>query len=255
MRHELHEDEQNEAAAPRHAESETTPAEVGSERLLALLERLRASAKKRQRRAAWMGFCLIGGCWSFPFIGLAALISSVLARLRREDFALLDSIDDVRMVGSLCEMAELARGDDRQAVLYALVRLLPKIDTATAGLIPPARRLCLYRALWTADPSRDASFIVEGMRASARIEDTQALIYLRIFATRPVRTEVDRWVHESAMECVPKLEALAAKEQTAQTLLRAADAPASPDNTLLRPAAGAAEPDAQQLLRPSEPGG
>src|SRR5207253_8221983 len=102
--------------------------------------------------------------------------------------------------------------------------------------------------------ARDASFIVAGMRALEHFGDSQALLYIRRFATIPANSEVERWVRDAALECIPELEALAAKEQTAQTLLRAADAPDSPESILLRPTSGASDPDDRQLLRPSEPG-
>jgi hypothetical protein len=90
-------------------------------------------------------------------------------------------------------------------------------------------------------------FVIEIMRAAARMGDVSLMKRVGYLTYAPVPPEV---VRESEL-CLSALEAVVERNHHSRTLLRSTDSPDDPSNQLLRPAANEATDDPSLLLRPT----
>ena len=109
----------------------------------------------------------------------------------------------------------------------------------------------LYRVL----QGDDAYLIVATLKALKAAGNADALIPVRAIAEGKSPAGQNEAIRALAIECLPALEKRAAQAKNISTLLRAANAPAIPDNTLLRPVSAASETPPEQLLRASSVAG
>jgi hypothetical protein len=90
------------------------------------------------------------------------------------------------------------------------------------------------------------------LAALARIGTGQDLPIVQRLADGKGMPTGDEQVRAAALACLPILTARADEERSSGTYLRAAGAPASQGDVLLRATANATEPDPHQLLRASD---
>ncbi len=159
-------------------------------------------------------------------------------------------------------------GSARDALLKLPdIRLLPQLLELSFGR--PRRggwseaRGVLKRLLWTVTPADAGSLSVAGDRLSDGLRTsepdlTRAVLYAieQIGSSRhiaPVRHLI-RWsavpeLRDAARRILPVLEERLRAERTADTLVRAGEAPPDSAGTLLRPSIGHADPKPEELLR------
>ncbi len=192
------------------------------------------------------------GMWGVYALILAAGIALPWssANTRRSSAAALAHFDDVRVIGPLAEILDNASGPTRQLVSDALIRLLPRLQSADAHLLNEDQRECLCRILSGAD-WQHPELAVAVMEAFERVGDSRSLILIERLADIHARSSAQRQIRAAAASCLPALRARVVQEPARLTLLRASSGDSGAD-TLLRAAENAApaETDSHQLLRP-----
>lgn len=147
--------------------------------------------------------------------------------------------------------------------MLKLKHLLPRFPLEAASLITDKQWKRLYAVLndgvlrpfvitGSLIPGRPAELLHAILDVASRLEDTRALLDVRLLASQDAPTLEAQEIRAQARELLPILEAKAQRELVGQTLLRASEAPVQSD-TLLRPAYGVAESQPEQLLRASQP--
>jgi hypothetical protein len=188
------------------------------------------------------------------FVGqvMAAMASTLLGmflvstRAQRIAARLLADYGEVRTVGVLAEALEYRDKKTHRLAGVALKRLLPRLRAGEEELLNPQQRACLHRAL----KSQDTELVLCILTALQQIGDGCALAFVEPLALGE-GTGHDSRVREAAQVCLPILRQRAEQERAMSTLLRAAEAPPPPSDTLLRPVMGSTTSDPQQLLRGS----
>ncbi len=140
--------------------------------------------------------------------------------------------------------------------VMALMHLLPQVSESEFQALHAYDRRHLYHSLVNGglypDIGVDTARLGPGCGLSLldlaiRTRDLEALPYVRMLARGSLR--VHEQVRETAVECLPALEALAESEQVGKTLLRASCAPTGEPELLLRPMVEANPTDPLELLR------
>ncbi len=145
---------------------------------------------------------------------------------------------------------------------HALTYLLPTLTKADAELLPKKSRLRLYGWLRA---TNDYSQLVMGRSGSefkqaillalGNMEDTDALSAIADVAYMEAPTDHEQQTRALARKQRDLLTKIKEKQAVGSMLLRASDAPATPQDQLLRPAHPTVETvEAEQLLRPQNGG-
>ncbi|HLK56104.1 MAG TPA: hypothetical protein VKU00_06055 [Chthonomonadaceae bacterium] len=108
------------------------------------------------------------------------------------------------------------------------------------------------RALFRPADSRAIAFRVAILQAFAQVGDSKALPVVERLAKGETKTEGEKRIQEAAQACMPALQLRADCAGHSRTLLCAANAAASHEDTLLRPAGGQQKAEPEKLLRPSQ---
>lgn len=165
-------------------------------------------------------------------------------RALHDVISLLVELDDVRGLGALIEAAD--NGDVYDSVAPALVRLLPRLSSATAARLSPRQSDALCRM--THSGSYDVR--VAALEAVARTGDASALPALRHAAQHRGHRRGASQLQATAIRCLEQLRERLAADEANRTLMRPAEAPGEPCQALLRPLSGPPAQDPKCLLRP-----
>ena len=188
-------------------------------------------------------------------------------RLRRRTLtARIADQYDVRSVGPLIDALHLDDAKTREIAIAALTDLLPCLKASDTALLDESQRAKLchllsvpvenplhkdVRALFQPADSRAIAFRVAILQAFEQVGDSKALPVVRLAKVKR-KTEGEKRIQEAAQACMPALQLRADCEGRSRTLLRAANAAASHEDTLLRPAGGQQKAEPEKLLRPSQ---
>ena len=161
----------------------------------------------------------------------------------------LAQLNDTRVVGPLAEALDYADTSTRPALMAAIHRLMPQLDSDTARALTIGQRSALYHLLEEGQNhrgARDADLSVALLRIPILAEDAQALGVVERVAAAAVIPEVA----QAAAQTAEQLRGIAQRLQVSQSLLRGSIAPTTAPDMLLRPAQGNSNPQQpQQLLR------
>jgi hypothetical protein len=202
---------------------------------------------------------LIAGAWSdaVGYFLIAALSTQLYrvtmfsrhAKLARQ----LLAEQDVSAVGRLAEAAGWPDARVRAAALSSLARLLPRLKASDARILTTAQRGCLHGLLNAATARAHPEVVVALLRALEQVGDLAAVPFVRNLANLSDASARTVAVRDAARECLPALLERARFNTDPQVLLRPAEAPGPPDETLLRPVYPGLDADAETLVRPAEP--
>ncbi|HLK58950.1 MAG TPA: hypothetical protein VKU00_20420 [Chthonomonadaceae bacterium] len=164
--------------------------------------------------------------------------------------AALSQLDDIRAAGPLAE-ALTATPDinTRTAVARTLTRLLPLLKSTDAEWFTASQRVALCKVLKSGNPEKELEFMQIVLQALDTLEDVNALSTLESLKRRPATTDKERRLLVALEQSMLHLEAVRARLDTTQTLLRASSAADTSPEQLLRAAHGTTTIPAQQLLR------
>ena len=161
----------------------------------------------------------------------------------------LAQLKDTRVVGPLAEAMAYADTKTQPALMAALYRLVPELDTVAARALTMGQRVALYQLLESRQNhrgSRDVNLSLALLRIPILAEDAQALAIVERVAAASVIPEVSG----AAVQTAEQLKAIALRQQISHSLLRGASAPTTAPEHLLRPAQGGLTPQQpEQLLR------
>jgi hypothetical protein len=203
----------------------------------------------------------------FVFANYINLLGFVLCKIFLEIFldkkAALEvtKVEDVRCVNALVDVWGAQVNINytkrvRAQARTALTRLLPRLEAGDAPLLKETQRAVLRGVLTSTGNANsvkdaDVDFTLAILKAFENVGDWKSAPYVK----RLTGSVTPKRIRDAASECLPYLQALAAKQKPGETLLRASSANeaanVSPE-TLLRPAAPQQETDPDTLLRPSE---
>lgn len=229
--------------------------------LIAVLQK-EAAAYRKRRTMAYVGLA----AFVMVMIVLAALQSDNVAfittftsfmtfatasQLQKNAARKLAEYDDVRIVGHLAAQLDVQDGDLRKQVVPRLTQLLPKLRASDSVYITPEQHAALTRVLKRPNLKKELAFVEAVVRAMEQIGTEEDVEPVRRLAAENGPAARYPAIREAARECLPSLEERAERLREANTLLRAASAPESPPETLLRPASGSADVDPSGLLRPA----
>jgi hypothetical protein len=161
----------------------------------------------------------------------------------------LAMVGDVRAVGPLTEMLNVQDKEIRTAAENALTRLLPRISEENSDLLSAeqVQTLC-----WVMGKRLNPDLGLSILQAMEHVGSEDALPTIRAIANGGRGIAGLEIVQNAAKKCLPLVEARAAREHDAQTLLRASTQADEPSEMLLRPAGGTVGVDQDLLLRPAD---
>jgi hypothetical protein len=177
------------------------------------------------------------------------LIGSFATASRREhDLArALEVSASVEAIGPLAEALKLPRMD-RFIITTALKDLLPLLRPGDSALLSSYQRACLIEAL-RMKPNDHARFLIALLNALAQLGDPEALPAVERLANRHARSDRERRVQETAIDCRQALIEAAGARRSRETLLRPSEG--TQPEALLRAAVATGEEPAR-LLRAAE---
>jgi HEAT repeat protein len=220
--------------------------------LIAVLQKEAVSYRKR-RTMAYVGLA----AFVVVMIVLAVLQSDNVAfittftsfmtfatasQLQKNAAKKLAEYDDVRIVGHLAAQLDVQDGDLRKQVVPRLTQLLPRLRASDSVYITPEQHAALTRVLKRPNLKKESAFVEAVVRAMEQIGTEEDVEPVRRLASENGPAARYPAIREAAR---------AERLREANTLLRAASAPESPSETLLRPASGSADVDSSNLLRPA----
>jgi hypothetical protein len=250
----------------------------GDEGLYGLVWLMRHEAeqlRKQPVREAVSGMCIFVGCAAVTALiaflshrrlsivqvilftvlnAVTSLISSRLTSRRNQRTAahfLATHYDDVRIVGPLAEALHFGHRPTRLAAERALVRLLPLLTAEHRDLLTGKQRADLYRA----SSGKNTNLTLAILPALKHIGDAAAIPYVEHVAAWTGDSEQIVRARALAQECLALLRERAEEERNPKILVRAADAPRTGTESLLRAAGSARDEDGAQMLRASESSG
>jgi hypothetical protein len=183
--------------------------------------------------------------WGFLGNSLStkAVKSATRILAERNDLCVLPILIEARQYINLNKIADTA-----------LIRLLPRLQVSDGSLLSDKHWDILYSVLrgkskWSVNS--DAVGLAPAiLQAIAQTGNTQALPIVRSLAEGRGGWK-EPAVRQAAQECLLQLQDRVEQERAMSTLLRAAEAPATSSDTLLRPANSYSAEAPQQLLRAS----
>lgn len=184
----------------------------------------------------------------FP-VAFGAAAAGAATPLQRRLSVLLGGCGDIRAIGPMVDILERQESALRAMVVGPLTRLLPRMVSDDGQRLTAGQRKRLASAMLLGPPE----FALAAIGALTRIGDTSCRGRVARLAAGKGIARRNATLRQAALEAIGKLDATLDKERLAETLLRAADAPA--DATLLRPAGSPAAGDETMLLRPADAGG
>ncbi len=206
------------------------------------------------------GFIYIAG-WNHHAGGLISIVNIfgllpqiVAKRLnserRKNTVHMLTTINDVRIVGPLCDVLGFRDADMARIAQEALIEILPRLKSSDSHLLNREQRDRLYGTL----SGDNRPLIFATLKALEQVGDERAIPFVDKLANgmRMAKTEENE-VWAAANHCLPFLRERAAAQKASAELLRASS-PETDNADLLR----AASPQAtqpQELLRASVNGG
>jgi hypothetical protein len=234
------------------------------EHIIELLEVLKRENKRKPRRF-WTAFIgvmvlqivlnvLLTALWhdipslTGAFAGLAVAIGAGFAptKLQRETAQALAELDDLRAIGPLTgaldRQDKATIGDARKA----LIRLLPRLKEKDFDLLDAQQRTTLNKYVMSSSSDLSAAVVT----ALRHVGDSRAISNLQKLAHGKGPSKKNVELRDKAQQCILAIQARIPAEKARETLLRAANAPGDPEDTLLRPAGSSAGDDASTLLRP-----
>lgn len=183
-------------------------------------------------------------------LNLVALVIASLANAslyQKNLVASLHKWGDIAAVGPLAATLGVQK-IDRNVVLDALTRLLPKMRASDVRLLTPGQRASLY-ATMKSKPEANPEFLIVLLKALEQIGDDAAIPHVeRLAHIKPGGDKTDR-VREAALACLPTIQERVRHLHEESVLLR----PAGVGDELLRPVSAAAEVRPELLLRPTQP--
>jgi hypothetical protein len=160
--------------------------------------------------------------------------------------------DSVEAIGRLAEAAVWPDARIRAAAVSALTRLLPRLKASDSRLLTPAQRECLYVFLNPAQARAFPEMAAALLQALEQVGDMAAVPHVRTLAQMSPRSARLSAIRDAARQCLPALMERARLNTDHQILLRPAEAPGPPEETLLRPVMpGTPSTDVTLLVRPA----
>jgi hypothetical protein len=166
----------------------------------------------------------------------------------------LSKFGDTRAIGPILMAWPFSSSKrHRQEIEAVLVRLLPRLRATDTHLLEDWERGFLHRILTgNFSAGKNTELILAILKAFEQVGDGRDLPTVKKLAAGKGTAAKDARIQEAAQSCLLYLQERL-EGGPGQTLLRPADRPDSPEETLLRPARGVSEEDAPRLLRPVEP--
>jgi hypothetical protein len=222
--------------------------------LFAIVMMLQAMAMGEQERAGMYGGMIgtIAGTIGGGVLGGFSFLLAPTARLQAASRA-LGQLDDVRAIGPILETISSRMIDfhTRYALVTALMQLLPSLQVGDRDLLTDRQLDSLYQCLRRSHLEKETDLVIACLDAIGKIGGSGALPHLeRLVHIYGESENLDR-VRQKAREIQEALTARIEQQRQGMSLLRPAESPDSPAETLLRPAQGAAPADPQVLLRAS----
>jgi HEAT repeat protein len=171
------------------------------------------------------------------------------AKLARE----LMKEERIEAIGRLAEAATWPDPRVRAAAVSALTRLLPRLKASDSGMLTSAQRTCLHSFLNRTAAQAHPELVTALLTALEQVGDLAAVPFVRGLADMRDSSARMSAVRDAARECLPVLLERARGNTDHQTLLRPAQAPGPPAETLVRPAMPSHADDTGLLVRPASP--
>ncbi len=190
-----------------------------------------------------VAYCM---CWWMTFVGAKAM--------PRPAVHALTQTDDIRVLPTLV-LATRHDGAQNVYVYNAIFRLLGQVTEEHTGLLNNDAQQHLWTIMMTrhiVTEYSDRELTLRTLRALARVGNNATLARVVRLAYSYKYNGSERYLIDEARNLIPIMEARLERQQVPETLLRAADVPASAPDTLLRSAFTAAPEPAEQLLRASK---
>lgn len=190
-----------------------------------------------------LGGGVLGG---FSFL----LVPTPLLQLATRSLA---KLNDVRVVGPLLDLisSRIIDFQTRYATATALMNLLPKLQMGDRNILMDRQLDALYHSLRRSHPEKETELVITYLDAIGKVGGSHALPHLERLIQTPGDSENIHRIQQKARETLTALEARIKQERQGMSLLRPAESPDNPAETLLRPAQGAAPANPQVLLRAS----
>lgn len=181
-----------------------------------------------------------------------AYINDAVPQYRCAAYALTQT-DDLRILPMLLLATRHAWGKHPE-VLRAISRLLVQVTEAEVGLLNDKRQERLWRlavpSLYSAQPF-DEALTLRALQALALIGNRNSLRQMQTLGAATCAYAHHQRIIAKARELAPLMEARLQRQEVPETLLRAANTPASQTETLLRAVHATTSESRQQLLRAS----
>ncbi len=193
--------------------------------------------------------------WQIVFVAALfqyATLNYAVVQNRHAVYALTQT-DDLRALPTLI-LATKYKYNAHPQIRSAILRLLPHVTQEQAGLLNNAAQ----EQLWMIATKHYGSLLhteyeitPHAVRALAAVGNYAMLTRMKQFVSRSRRFNYEQKLRIMIQDVLPIMEARLERQQVPETLLRAADVPASAPDTLLRPTFAAPPEPAEQLLRAS----
>lgn len=185
--------------------------------------------------------------WVFGLIAGGAAADAAAGR-REQVAGRLAETNDPRAVSVLAIACRDGDEATRPVAERGLMNILPKLQASDARHVNEDGMDALIGLLsrW-----HDYGLVVAILKALEQIGDERAIPAVQYMTWQQTRSANAAAVVEAARHCLPFLHDRADKARERTTLLRAAENPADPAESLLRPAASGDSIPPEQLLRPA----
>ena len=155
------------------------------------------------------------------------------------------------VLGPLTDALDSRDAETKRTAIAALERWLPRLRREDQARLNRAQRANLCRVLQIEFALENSDLVVAATQALTRIEDMGALKHIQRLADCAAVTRGGKRVKAEAQACRVALEALKARADMNQNLLRAAASPQT-SAALLRPAGTSDDDTSDLLLRPAD---
>ena len=190
---------------------------------------------------------------SFGSIFTIMLTTAFLISERQKQVMMsLSHIEDVSLVGVLCEMLNMKDLEIQSATSTTLTKILPKLNSSDSELLNTPQRLALRNQLRLKRFANNSAYVKFQIAALKAYEQTGGTDEKAVVEGLVNDQTFAKSVREAAKSCLPYLDIRIAVEKERQELLRASSFTTLGSDELLRPARGSEDCDPETLLRHSK---
>ena len=147
----------------------------------------------------WHGsYISLLNCLNMSNVVIMGLLNS---KSRKKTLAALVKVEDVRIVGALCDVLAFQNPDMKGMAQEALVNLLPRLQASDSNVLNAEQRGHLYAAL----KGTHRALVLAILKALEQVGDAKAIPFVEALAAKNDLGATNLEVRRAAKECLPYL--------------------------------------------------